>query len=166
MMSQYELAQLNIAVMKQPLESPGMADFVANLDRINALADASTGFLWRLQTEQGDATALRPMGENTLVNLSVWRDVASLNAFVYRTAHADIMRRRKEWFERMTDATVVLWWVPKGHRPSVSEAAAKLALLRAQGPTPEAFTFRQAFGPADATQPQVPFALADACPAT
>jgi hypothetical protein len=78
-MSQYELAQLNIAVMKEPLDSPRMADFVANLDRINALAEGSPGFVWRLQTEEGDATALRPLGDNTLVNMSVWRAVAALN---------------------------------------------------------------------------------------
>jgi len=165
-MSRYELAQLNIAVMKEPLESPGMADFVANLERINALAEASGGFVWRLQTQEGDATALRPMGENTLVNMSVWQDVASLSTFVYRSAHVEIMRRRAEWFERMKDAYVVLWWVPKGHRPSMEEASAKLARLRTMGPTPEAFTFRQAFAAPDATQPARPFALGDACPAT
>jgi hypothetical protein len=81
-MSAYELAQLNIALMKEPLESPRMADFVANLDRINALAESSPGFVWRLQTEEGDATALRPLGEDTLVNVSVWRDVQSLNEYV------------------------------------------------------------------------------------
>ncbi len=142
-MSQYELAQLNIAIMKEPLESPGMADFVANLDRINALAETADGFVWRLQTEGGDATSLRPMGENTLVNMSVWRDAASLAEFVYRSAHVEIMRRRKEWFERMSDAFVVLWWVRKGHRPAIDEASTKLTLLREKGPTAEAFTFRQ-----------------------
>ncbi|HEV3020079.1 MAG TPA: DUF3291 domain-containing protein [Burkholderiaceae bacterium] len=165
-MSRYELAQLNIAVMKEPLESPVMADFVANLDRINALAETSAGFVWRLQTEDGDATALRPMGENTLVNMSVWQDVESLTAFVYQSAHLEIMRRRREWFERMADAFVVLWWVAEGHRPKIDEALAKLALLREKGSTPEAFTFRQAFGPPDATQPRAPFELGDACPAT
>lgn len=165
-MSGYELAQLNIAVMKEPLESPGMADFVANLDRINALAEASAGFVWRLQTEEGDATALRPMGENILVNMSVWQDAESLSAFVYRSAHADIMRRRREWFERMSDAYAVLWWVPRGHRPSMNEASAKLALLRSKGATPEAFTFREAFSPPDAARPAAAFGLSDACPAT
>ena len=74
-MPQFELAQLNIALMKEPLDSPVMTEFVANLDRINALAESATGFVWRLQTEEGDATALRPLGENVLVNMSVWRDV-------------------------------------------------------------------------------------------
>jgi hypothetical protein len=151
-MSAYELAQLNIAVMKEPLESPGMADFVANLDRINALAESSPGFVWRLQTEEGDATAVRPMGADTLVNMSVWGDVESLNRYVYESAHVDIMRRRKEWFERMREAYVVLWWVRKGHRPGIAEAIAKLQLLREKGPTEEAFTFRKAFAPPDATQ--------------
>lgn len=144
-MSQYELAQLNIATMKEPLDSPLMTDFVANLDRINALAEQAPGFVWRLQTEEGDATALRPLGENTLVNMSVWRDVQSLNDYVYRSAHVEIVRRRKEWFERMAQAWAVLWWVPSGHRPDVAEAAERLAELRAQGPTPRAFTFKQAY---------------------
>lgn len=165
-MSNYELAQLNVARMKEPLESPGMADFVANLDRINALAEASPGFVWRLQTEEGDATALRPMGEDTLVNVSVWKDVASLNTYVYQSAHVEVMRRRKEWFERMREAYVVLWWVRKGHRPTTAEAIAKLELLRAHGPTKDAFTFRQAFLPPDAAQPSAPFAFGDECPAT
>jgi hypothetical protein len=164
-MSTHELAQLNIALMKEPLESPGMADFVANLDRINALAERSPGFVWRLQTEEGDATALRPLGEDTLVNVSVWKDVESLNKYVYGSAHVEIMRRRKAWFERMREAYVVLWWVPKGHRPSVTEAIAKLELLRARGPTPDAFTFRHAFPAPDAPQSSTSFGFGDACPA-
>src|SRR5688500_20173526 len=114
-MSAYELAQLNIALMKAPLESPGMADFVANLGRINALAESSPGFVWRLQTDEGDATALRPLGDDTIVNMSVWRDVAALHDYVYRSAHIEIMRRRKEWFERMAQAYTVPWWGRQGH---------------------------------------------------
>lgn len=149
-MSAYELAQLNIAVMKEPLESPGMADFVANLDRINALAEASPGFIWRLQTDDGNATAMRPVGEDTLINVSSWRDVESLSKYVYESAHVEVMRRRKEWFERMREAHVVLWWVRRGHRPTVAEAIAKLELLRSKGPTAEAFTFGRVFPPPDA----------------
>ena len=134
-MSAYELAQLNIAAMKEPLDSPGMADFVANLDRINALAETSPGFVWRLQSDAGNATDFRPLGESTLVNMSVWRDVESLNQYVYKTAHAEIMRRRNEWFERMREVFVVLWWVPAGHRPGIEEAIEKLERLRATGPT-------------------------------
>ncbi|NQV33862.1 MAG: DUF3291 domain-containing protein, partial [Phycisphaeraceae bacterium] len=127
-MSAYELAQLNIAIMNEPLTSPSMADFVANLDRINALADVAPGFVWRLQTEEGDATAMRPLGEETIVNLSVWQDIDALNAYVYKSGHVEIMRRRKEWFERMKELFLVLWWVPKGHRPTVEEAIVKLDL--------------------------------------
>jgi len=163
-MSQYELAQLNIAVMKEPLDSPRMADFVANLERINALAESSPGFLWRLQTEEGDTTALRPLGDQTLVNMSVWKDVASLNHYVYKTAHVEIMRRRKEWFDRTREASIVLWWVPQGHRPSVVQATERLQLLRAQGPSADAFTFRHAFPPPDAQEQQLSFG--DECPAT
>jgi Domain of unknown function (DUF3291) len=163
-MSQYELAQLNIAVMKEPLDSPRMADFVANLDRINALAESSPGFVWRLQTEEGDATALRPLGDQTLVNMSVWKDVASLNQYVYKTAHVEIMRRRKEWFDRMSEASIVLWWVPQGHRPSVVQAIERLQLLRAHGPSADAFTFRHAFPPPDAVEQ--PLSFGDECPAT
>jgi hypothetical protein len=163
-MSQYELAQLNIALMKEPLESPGMADFVANLERINALAESSPGFVWRLKTDEGDATALRPLGDSTLVNMSVWENVAALNEYVYKSAHVEIMRRRKEWFERMREASIVLWWVPRGHRPSVAQAIERLELLRTQGPTADAFTFRKAFPPPDAQEQ--PIAFGDECPAT
>jgi hypothetical protein len=163
-MSQYELAQLNIAVMKEPLDSPRMADFVANLDRINALAESSPGFVWRLKTEEGDATALRPLDDDTLVNMSVWQDVAALNHYVYKTAHVEIMRRRKEWFDRMSEAHMVLWWVPQGHRPSVVQAIERLQLLRTQGPSADAFTFRHAFPPPDTQAATISFS--DECPAT
>jgi hypothetical protein len=166
-MSNYELAQLNIGVFRAPIDSPIMAEFVANLDRINALAEGSPGFVWRLQTQDGNATAIRPFeDENTAVNLSVWSDVAALNQYVFRSAHTEIMRRRGEWFERMREAYMVLWWVRKGHRPDVAEAIAKLEILRANGPTANAFTFRQAFPAPDtaAARPAVDFG--DACPAT
>ncbi|MGQ0511081.1 MAG: DUF3291 domain-containing protein [Betaproteobacteria bacterium] len=141
-----ELAQLNIGVIRAPMDSPVMAAFADNLDRINALAEASPGFLWRLQTEEGNATAIRPFeNENLLVNLSVWRDVESLKAYVYDSAHVGFMRRRREWFELMKEAYLVLWWVPGGHRPDVAEAIARLEQLKAKGPGPEAFTFRDPF---------------------
>ena len=166
-MSTHELAQLNIGIIKGPMDSPVMADFAANLERINAVAEHTPGFIWRLQTEDGDATAIRPFeDENMLVNMSVWRDVESLNQYVYSSAHVELMRRRREWFERMPEAFLVLWWVPRGHRPSVDEAIAKLGLLRAQGPTAAAFTFRQAFAPPEASQAQSPVTFDDECPAT
>lgn len=164
-MSRYELAQLNIGKMKGPLDSPLLADFVANLDRINTVAEASAGFVWRLQTSEGDATSLRPLGDDTLVNMSVWKDVASLRNYVYRSAHVEVMRRRKEWFEHVSEAFVVLWWVPGGHRPSIQEAIAKLELLRSAGPSEDAFTFREAYLPPDAAQARAPFDIGDECPA-
>lgn len=144
-MSRYHLAQLNIASMKEPLESPGMADFVANLERINALAENSPGFVWRLQDEAGDATAIRPFGEQVLVNLSLWQDVESLSDYVYKSAHSEMLKRRNEWFSRLGEAHMVLWWVPAGHLPDVQEAAERLRLLRESGPTGEAFSFRARF---------------------
>ncbi|MBG0841278.1 DUF3291 domain-containing protein [Ectopseudomonas toyotomiensis] len=144
-MSAYHLAQLNIAWMKTPLESPEMADFVANLERINALAEGSPGYVWRLQDEAGDATAIRPFGDEVLVNMSVWHDVQSLSDYVYKSAHTEMLKRRREWFERVEQAHQVLWWVPAGHRPSVVEAAERLAHLREYGATAQAFTFRHAF---------------------
>lgn len=144
-MSRYHLAQLNIASMKEPLESPGMADFVNNLERINALAEASPGYVWRLQDEAGDATAIRPFGDEVLVNLSLWRDVQSLSDYVYKSAHTEMLKRRREWFAKVEQAHMVLWWVTAGHRPSVEEAAVRLAHLREHGATAHAFSFRQAF---------------------
>lgn len=143
----HELAQLNIATMRTAMDSPDMADFVNNLDRINTIAEQSPGFVWRLMSDEGDATAFRPFGDNTLVNLSVWESVASLRSYVYGSAHVDIMRRRREWFDRMEAAFLVLWWVPAGHRPTVEEAASRLELLRQLGPTPGAFNFKQMFLP-------------------
>src|SRR5687767_969039 len=142
-MSAYELAQLNIGIIRAPMDSPLMADFANNLDRINALAERSPGFVWRLQGDAGNATDIRPFEqENMLVNMSVWRDLDALRAYVYDSAHVEIMRRRREWFEKMGEAYLVLWWVPRGHRPSVEEAVARLELLRAKGPTQDAFAFR------------------------
>ena len=164
-MSAYELAQLNIATLLEPLESQRLADFVANLDRINALAESSPGFVWRFQTEEGDATAERSFGENVVANMSVWRDVESLNQFTYRSAHVEILKRRREWFERVAQPIMVLWWVPKGHRPDFAEAKAKLDLLRALGPTAGAFTFRAAFPPPDVASPVVAREFGDECPA-
>lgn len=144
-MSIHHLAQLNIAAMKAPLESAEMADFVANLERINTLAEAAPGFVWRLQDEAGDATAIRPFGDEVLVNMSVWQDVQSLSDYVYKSAHTEMLKRRREWFGRIEQAHQVLWWVPSGHRPDVAEAAERLAHLREHGATAHAFTFRHAF---------------------
>jgi hypothetical protein len=164
--SKYQLAEINIARLRAPLESPELADFVANLDRINALAEGFDGFVWRLKGEGNDATALRPLGDDVIVNMSVWRDVESLKSYAYRSAHVEIMRRRKEWFERMVEAYLAMWWVPKGHHPTVQEAIHKLELLREKGPTPDAFNFRSFFPAPDANDASDPISFGDACPAT
>lgn len=165
-MSRYQLAQLNIGTIKGPIDSPVMAEFVANLDRINALAESSPGYVWRLQSDEGNATAIpSPWGPEVIVNMSVWGDVEALNHYVYKTAHVEIMKRRKEWFDRMQDAFMVLWWVPNGHRPTVAEAAERLEHLRAHGPSERAFTFRHAYpAPDAAASADAPF-FGDACPA-
>lgn len=142
----WELAQLNIASLLAPLDSPELADFVAELDRINGIADQSPGFVWRLQSEDGDATDLEHgFGSEFIVNLSVWKSMEDLHNYVYKSAHAQIMRRRKEWFNRMTDAYMVLWWVREGNRPTELEAQTKLELLRSKGPGPDAFTFKMSY---------------------
>ena len=165
-MSNYQLAQLNIGELRAPLDSPELKDFVDNLDGVNALAESSPGFVWRLKGDGNDATSLRPYeSDKIIVNMSVWRDVASLRAFVYDSAHVAIMKRRREFFTRMIKAYMVLWWVPAGHEPTVAEAVAKLDHLRAHGPTAEAFTFAEAFSAPDAVTAGAPFSFKDSCPA-
>ncbi|MFC4049642.1 DUF3291 domain-containing protein [Actinomadura syzygii] len=140
------LAQFNVATLIHPLDDARMADFVALLDPVNALADAAPGFVWRLVEEgQPDATGMRPAGADVVVNFSVWESAEAVWDFVYRSAHLETMRRRREWFRRHAEAHLVLWWIPAGHVPTVDEALERLALLRAEGPTPRAFTFNSAF---------------------
>lgn len=143
----WQLAQLNIARPLHPLDTPALADFVAALAPVNALAGASPGFVWRLQTEAADVTGVRWGGGDgeLIVNLSVWESVLALADFVYGGEHLAVMRRRRDWFAPMDQAVTVLWWVPAGHRPTVDEAARRLEVLRREGPSPYAFTFRTAF---------------------
>ncbi len=146
-MSEYHLAQLNLARARYPMEAPEMQGFVDNLENINALAEDSPGFIWRLQTESGDATEIDYYGPGWLVNMSIWESTEALQDFVFRTAHAEFMSQRKQWFDRLELAYVVLWWVPAGHVPDLDEANQRLEMLRAQGPGPQAFNFRQSFPP-------------------
>ncbi|GAA2272246.1 DUF3291 domain-containing protein [Actinomadura luteofluorescens] len=144
--TRYHLAQFNLATLRFPLADPRMADFVALVEPVNALADGTPGFVWRLVEEgEADATGMRPAGEDVIVYFSVWESAEALWDFVYRSAHLETMRRRREWFRRHVDAHLVLWWVPAGHVPSVGEALERLALLRADGPSPRAFTFGSSF---------------------
>ena len=144
----FHLARANVANMRAPLEDPIMEGFRSQLDRINALADASPGFVWRLQTDSGNATDIRAY-ENELIlfNMSVWESIEALHAYVYRSEHAGPLRARRQWFVPTAGPTVVLWWIAAGHLPTVEEAKERLALLKARGPGPEAFTFRSAHPP-------------------
>ncbi|MFC6936390.1 DUF3291 domain-containing protein [Actinomadura yumaensis] len=136
-MSGSHLAQFNVATLRFPLDDPRLAEFVARLDPVNAAADGAPGFVWRL-TEEGrpDATGLRPLGDDVIINFSVWEDREALWDFAYRSGHLELLRRRREWFQRHAEAHSVLWWIPAGHVPTVEEAAERLALLRAEGPRP------------------------------
>jgi len=150
----YVLAQINFGRLLAPIDSPMIADFAAALDPVNALADAAPGFVWRLQTEDGDATAVRGFEQDAvgspggvIINMSVWESVEALAAFVYSDGHRAILRRRREWFSRMTDVYAALWWIPRGHVPTVAEAEERVRHLRAHGPTPHTFTLKEHFPP-------------------
>jgi hypothetical protein len=147
----FHLAQLNIGRIRAPMDDPIMAGFKNQLDPINALADASPGFVWRLQTEDGNATAIRPFDgdERMAINMSVWESLDALQQFVYKTPHVGPLRDRKEWFEPIEGPILVLWWIPAGHIPTVAEAIERLERLKRHGPTADAFTFRTPFAPPD-----------------
>jgi hypothetical protein len=166
------LAQVNIGRLREPLDSPALAGFMAALDPVNALADAAPGFVWRLQTEAGNATAVRAFEWDTagsagvIMNMSVWESVERLAAFVYSGAHRRVLRRRREWFQPMAEAYTALWWIPRGTVPTVADAEAKIRYLRAHGPTPAAFTLRVHFPPPDAADRAAREGRADwLCPA-
>jgi heme-degrading monooxygenase HmoA len=144
----WRLAQVNVARFRKPVGDPVNADFMNALDHVNALAEASPGFVWRLTGEGNNATDIRPYDDpNMAINLSVWESIDALAAFVYRNMdHRGVMRRRREWFEER-QVYMALWWVPVGTLPTIEDAKAKLELLERLGPTPEAFTFKQPFAP-------------------
>jgi phosphatidylglycerophosphate synthase len=163
----YYLAQVNIARMLAPLDDPIVAEFVANLDRVNALADRSPGFIWRCQTEEGNATALRPYEDDRILfNMSVWASLKDYSDFVYsmESLHRHVMKQRRRWFERFDGPYMALWWVPAGHIPTVEEAKARLESLREHGPTPYAFSLKEPFPTPDA-QNETPTPILDECPA-
>ena len=143
---EFHLAQVNIGKILAPIDSPLMAEFVANLDRINALAENSEGFVWRLKDDSNSATSIKVYNDDLIiVNMSVWEHLDYLFQYVYQSAHVEIFKRRKEWFEKMSEMHMVLWYVPAGHKPSVNEAVEKLNFLRKNGETPLAFTFKKRF---------------------
>ncbi|MFE4670552.1 DUF3291 domain-containing protein [Streptomyces sp. NPDC056716] len=153
----HQLAQVNIARPRAPLDSPRLKGFVDALDEVNADADTADGFVWRLQSDTGNATDVAVFGDEWLiVNMSVWRDPDALTAYMYQGRHREMLARRREWFERLQEAVTALWWVPAGHRPTVAEAEARLLRLRTDGPTPYAFTLRTSFPPPGRTEDVAP----------
>ena len=158
------LAQLNVGRLRAPIDDPSIDAFRESLDPVNALAEQSAGFVWRLQDESGNATGIKPYGDDLeIVNLTVWESVDALADFTYRTGHVELLRRRRDFFEVATQPILCLWWIPEGTTPSVEEAVARLDHLRAHGPTPTAFTFSHRFEP-DGT-PVADRRPRDACPA-
>ncbi|MBL8525893.1 MAG: DUF3291 domain-containing protein [Betaproteobacteria bacterium] len=148
-MPAFHLAQANIAYARASLEDPLLADFVARLDEINALAEQSPGFVWRYLSDSRDLYARQYEDSRVLFNMSVWRDIDSLHAYTYRTAHAQLFAQRRKWFDDamsvMHSRSVALWWIPAGQIPTVAEAKQRLAHITANGPTAFAFTFKQRF---------------------
>lgn len=140
------LAQFNIAEAIAPMESPVMADFVNNTDRINALADKHPGFIWRLKDESDNAYSIKAFdSEFTLVNMSVWKDRESLFDFVYNSGHVKILKRKKEWFRKMLKMHMVLWNVEEGHIPTIEEGKERLEYLQEHGESEYAFSFKSSF---------------------
>ncbi len=141
-MNRYHLAQINIAKARAEMDSDVMQGFVSRLDEINALADDAPGFVWRLQSEDGDATSIRVFDDPLLlVNMSVWEDLESLKEYVYRSLHVELIKDRDAWFHKLAAAHQALWWIPAGHTPTLEEAKTRLDILDRSGPTTEAFTF-------------------------
>jgi len=165
-MARYHIAQVNIGRIKGPIDGPVMAGFVARLDEINALAECSPGFVWRLQTDAGNATYLRPYDDDRiLINMSVWETIEDLQRYVYRTAHAELLRERRAWFENFAGAFLAVWWAPAGHIPGIDEAKKRLAHLEAHGPTQFAFSFRMIFQPDAEFQQAIDWSSFEPCPA-
>jgi hypothetical protein len=153
---EFHLAQVNIGKILAPIDSPVMAEFVANLDRINALAENSEGFVWRLKDDSNNATSIKVYNDDfIIVNMSIWKNTEALFQYVYQSAHVEIFKRRKEWFGKMHEMHMALWYVPAGHKPSVNEAVEKLNFLRKNGETPFAFTFKKRFTAQEAASYQV-----------
>lgn len=144
---EWHIAEINVARTRAPLGHPSMAEFVAQLDEINRLADESPGFVWRLKGAGGEASSYIRVSddERTLVNMSVWTSIAALHAYAYRSAHGGVFRDRRRWFEAMEAAPIALWWIAAGQIPTIEEGRRRLELLRTEGPTTEAFTFKRPF---------------------
>ena len=145
-MPEYQLAQINIARMRASIDNPVMADFVAQLPPVNALAEHSPGFVWRLQSDSGDATSIKVYeDEMIIINLTVWESVEALREYTYKSARHGVLRDRKRWFEKFDGPYYALWWIPAGHVPRAEVGKQRLDYLRAHGDTPHAFSFKHVF---------------------
>nr|WP_235030872.1 DUF3291 domain-containing protein [Nonomuraea solani] len=151
-MNPMHLAELNVAHLRAPIDSPEIAEFVALLGPINAVADEAPGFVWRLKESETDptATVIHDYGDHLLINFSVWESLDALWNYTYRSDHLEVLRRRREWFLRLAEPYMVMWWVPEGHIPSLAEGMRRLELLRAEGPSPRAFTFKDSYSSSEA----------------
>ncbi|MBV1850742.1 DUF3291 domain-containing protein [Catellatospora tritici] len=138
------LAQLNVGHLIAPVDAPEIAEFIALLEPVNALADEASGFVWRLKASETDPTAtyIHDFGDDLLLNMSVWRTRDDLWNYVYRTRHLAVLQRRREWFQRSLEVSSVMWWIPEQHLPTADEGMVRLSRLREQGAGPEAFTFK------------------------
>jgi Domain of unknown function (DUF3291) len=145
-MAGYWLAQVNVGLARHEMDSIHMQGFVSRLEEIDSLADHAPGFVWRLQTEEGDSTSIRVFDDPLmLVNLSVWEDLAALRKFVFKSSHAELLKNRAEWFRKMDTSHLAMWWIPRGHTPSVEEAKEKLEYIRQHGPSQAAFNLARPF---------------------
>ncbi len=146
---EYQLAQINIAKLLKPIDHPQIADFVDQLDEINALAEQSKGFVWRLKDDgSNDATSINPFEDpHIIVNMSVWQDTETLKEYVYNSAHVRVLTRRKDWFEKPAKAHMALWWIKKGEFPSAEEGRKRIEYLQKNGNSKYAFTFRNIIKP-------------------
>jgi hypothetical protein len=166
MSEEFTIAQVNIALPREPLDTPALAEFVANLEPVNALADAAPGFIWRLTDESGDATSIRAFDdERLIINMSVWESIEALWSFVYDGGHLAVMRRRREWMTKIAESHQALWWLPAGELPTVEAARDRLDHLRVHGLSAHAFTFKQRYPPPAPGASEPSFDDREPCPA-
>lgn len=147
-MNKYHLAEINIGYARYSTDAPDMKDFLSRLNEINLLAEQSPGFVWRLQTDEGNAIDIHVFDDDkVLINLSVWKSIVDLKKYIYEGAHLEMLKLKDQWFEKIDTAYYALWWIPEGHQPDIVEALSRLSYLNEYGPTPEAFTFNKTFEP-------------------
>ena len=142
----FQLAQVNIGRAKGPMDAAVMKEFSDNLEPINQIAESSPGFIWRLKDDSGNATDIQPFDDpDIIINMSVWESIDDLKNFMFKTHHIDFLKRKKEWFYTMTEASYALWWVPHGHQPDIDEAKSRLLHLQQNGESSHAFSFKKIY---------------------